>query len=144
MLRLLLLKVITINDMPEETENQNYVPIPDSGAANGIEVPPGAFLQGLGMKVDHLGKQTDFLYYVLVGVVAVLFIGFISVAFTMAGILTDTWRHNVNSYIDYQKSEKENAENFNSLKSKFEKIETDIGTLQNDIKVLDPVKTPIK
>ena len=62
----------------------------------------------------------------------------------MAGILTDTWRHNVNSYIDYQKSEKENAENFNSLKSKFEKIETDIGTLQNDIKVLDPVKTPIK
>lgn len=106
--------------MPVPVDRLEYVSIPGD-KIGGIFIPAGA-LFSLEKDVSQLGKQTSFLSVIVVAVIVVLFIGFASVLATLSGILTDTWRHNVNSYIDYQNSDRQTAQKFNDFEMRLQQI----------------------
>lgn len=124
--------------MPKKIKVKGFVPVPTVGGES-LVVPAGAVFKvnkkgGLyDPKPDivHLGKKTDFLLLLNTGVVVVLLVGFASVLATIFGVLTDTWRYNITSYIDYQKSQIENVENIEHLKSEIEKLSTAVEQYNN-------------
>lgn len=72
---------------------------------------------------EGLEKKTDFVLLLTYGVLIALFLGFVGMLATLTGILTDTWRYNVNSYIDYQKSENANTAIITTIEERIQKLE---------------------
>jgi len=88
-----------------------------------LELSEGSSISGdIGAKVKNQGEQISLLRTVSIGVIIVLFIGFSGIALTFGAILTDTWRYNVNSYIDYQESVKTMEVRFNEMEREIEKL----------------------
>ncbi|MBI4458075.1 hypothetical protein HY633_03880 [Candidatus Uhrbacteria bacterium] len=124
----------------EESKKPNdFVRIPQEGGVVGI--PAGSSLQGV---VAHLSEKTNFLTIVAYAIILALFIGFISVVFTLAGILTDAWRFNATSYIDYQTSVKDNNKKFEDVNSNIEKMRSDVSGLEESLSKMDKKLDTIK
>ena len=118
--------------MPKKSEKHSFVPIPEKGA-EGVDIPKNASfkvnpggLVSYGEKLKFLDKKMDLLYLIMAAVIVALFIGFASVFATLSGVLVDTWRYNVNSYMDYEKSQKNNLADFKRIESSVNEIKKNI------------------
>lgn len=114
--------------MPVPVDRLEYVSIPED-KIGGIFIPAGAIFS-LEKDVSQLGKQTSFLSVIVVAVIVVLFIGFVSVLVALSGILTDAWRYNVNSYIDYQNSDRQTAQKFNDFEMRLQQIVDQVSAIK--------------
>jgi len=85
---------------PPKQKQQNWIPFPPLSSFDFENVNITQ------KEADALHKKIEFMNVVVLGVVVILLIGFATVFATLIGILTDTWRYNINSYIDYQESAK--------------------------------------
>lgn len=122
--------------MPSKKKKTNFIQLPLVGGQS-LEVLAGAKFKiesggkyDPGDKINALDKKADFLLLLMSGVVVVLLAGFASLIFTLAGILTDTWRENVNSYIDYENSAEKSAENFQSLDGELQEINKKLNLIE--------------
>lgn len=115
--------------MQMPVDKVEYVSIPKDDP-RGIEVPPGTSIQGLEKEVILLDKKTNFLWGIMVAIIFALFIGFASVLATLAGILTDAWRYNVNSYIDYQNSDKQMTQKLNDFEMRLQQIVEQVSAIK--------------
>ena len=82
-----------------------------------------------GSRIKNLEKQTQYLYVVITGITIALLLGFAAVIFTLAGVMTDLWRHNADSYIDYQNSQKENTEVIEELNKQIKEFKLQLDQL---------------
>lgn len=123
-------------------EDQKYVEIPETEGLKDVDLPSGSVLNledrlneheevlrnltgqlvTLTRNLSRQSEQTNWLKWLMGLMLGVLFVGFLTMLATLTGILTDTWRYNINSYIDYEQSVSKSIEKFDSLGTRLEQI----------------------